>query len=143
MLGFLGSHHTIAAEDDEGDGENLAHVEWEGGLEGFLDFLGVLDEEAEGEDIRQTEAEIPACLTRGWFFLLDHKRDSLTKELLIDENRDHGSRDQNGIKMIRRTVIRDNSLYCHFYRFITNLYNSNLPIANIGSDRSLIGSGFN
>ena len=31
------------------------------GWEGFLNLLGVFDEEAEGEDIRQAEAEVPAC----------------------------------------------------------------------------------
>ena len=58
---FLGSYHTIDTNDDEWNTEDLSHVEWESGLEGFLNFLGVLDEEAEGEDIGQAEAEIPAC----------------------------------------------------------------------------------
>ena len=53
----LAAPHTADAEDDEGDGENLAHVEWEGGFESFLHFLGVFDEETGGEDIRQTETE--------------------------------------------------------------------------------------
>lgn len=53
--------HTPDSQDDEGDGEDLAHVDWERGLEGLLDLLGVFDEEAEGEDIGQAEAEIPAC----------------------------------------------------------------------------------
>ena len=57
---FLGPYHTVDTEDDEWNTEDLSHVEWESGLEGFLDLLGVLDEEAEGEDIGQAEAEIPA-----------------------------------------------------------------------------------
>ena len=50
-LGFLGSYHAIDAKDDEGDREDLAHVDGEWGFEGFLNLLGVLDEEAEGEDV--------------------------------------------------------------------------------------------
>ena len=52
---------TIDADDDEGNGENLSHVDGQRGLEGFLNLLGVLDEEAEGEDVGQAEAEVPAC----------------------------------------------------------------------------------
>ena len=58
---LLGPEHAADTNDDEGDREDLTHVERQRGLEGFLDLLGVLDEETEGEDIRQTEAEIPAC----------------------------------------------------------------------------------
>ena len=54
-------YHAIDTQDDEGYREDLAHVEWERGFEGFLHFLGVFDEEAEGEDIGQTEAKIPTC----------------------------------------------------------------------------------
>ena len=66
--------HAIDAKDDEGDREDLAHVEGEGGLEGFLDLLGVFDEEAEGEDISQTETEVPACadLLRHLFVEIPH-----------------------------------------------------------------------
>ena len=53
-------YHAADADDDEGDAENLTHVEWQRGLEGFLDLLRVLDEETEGEDVRQAQSEIPA-----------------------------------------------------------------------------------
>ena len=59
-LHFLRPYHAVHADDDEGNGENLSHVDGQGGLEGFLNLLGVLNEEAEGEDIGQTEAKIPA-----------------------------------------------------------------------------------
>ena len=62
--------HTPDSKDDEGNRENLSHVEWERGLEGFLDLLGVFDEKAEGEDIRQTEAEIPTCADLLWHSLM-------------------------------------------------------------------------
>ena len=75
-LGFLGSYHAIDAKDDEGDREDLAHVEWERGLEGLLDFLGVLDEEAEGEDIGQTEAEVPACADLLGHLLVEYPHDA-------------------------------------------------------------------
>ena len=67
--------HTKDTEDNEGDGEDLPHVDGEGGLEGFLDLLGVLDEEAEGEDIRQTEAEVPACANLLRHFLMERPHD--------------------------------------------------------------------
>ena len=54
---FLGPYHAISAEYYERNTEYLSHVEWERGFEGFLDLLGVFDEEAEGEDIAQAEAE--------------------------------------------------------------------------------------
>ena len=69
LLLFLGSYHAIDTEDDEGDGEDLAHIKWEGGFEGFLNLLGIFDEEAEGEDIRQTEAKIPASADLSGIFL--------------------------------------------------------------------------
>ncbi len=68
---LLGSNHAVYAKDDEWDGEDLSHIEWECGLERFLHFLGVFDEEAEGEDIRQTEAEIPACADLLWHALVE------------------------------------------------------------------------
>ena len=60
MFYFLGPYHTIDTNNDEGNRKNLSHIEWESGLEGFLDLLGVLDKEADGEDLGQAEAEIPA-----------------------------------------------------------------------------------
>ena len=54
------TYHAPDAEDDERNGENLSHVDGQRGLEGFLYLLGVLNEEAEGEDIGQAEAEVPA-----------------------------------------------------------------------------------
>ena len=53
-------YHAPDAEDDEGNGENLSHVNGQRGLEGFLYLLSVLNEEAEGEDVGQAEAEVPA-----------------------------------------------------------------------------------
>ena len=58
---FFGSYHAIDSKYDKGNRKNLSHIEWERGFEGFLHLLGVLNEEAEGEDICQTEAEVPAC----------------------------------------------------------------------------------
>ena len=57
---FLCPQHTIGTDEDEGDGEQLTHVEKHVGLPGFLHVLGVFNEEAEGEDIGQAESEIPA-----------------------------------------------------------------------------------
>jgi len=57
---FLSPYHTVDTDDDEGDGEDLSHVDGQGGLEGFLKLLRVLYQETEGEDVRQTEAEVPA-----------------------------------------------------------------------------------
>ena len=55
------SQHAPGTENNEWYREYLSHVEWERGLECFLYLLGVFDEEAEGEDIRQAESEVPAC----------------------------------------------------------------------------------
>ena len=49
---FFGSYHAIDSKYDKRNRKDLSHVEWERGFEGFLDLLGVFDEEAEGEDIR-------------------------------------------------------------------------------------------
>ena len=48
---FLTFVHAVDSQDDEWDREYLAHVDGEGGFEGFLNLLGVFDEEAEGEDV--------------------------------------------------------------------------------------------
>ena len=45
------------ADEDERNAENLSHIERHSGLEGLLDVLGKLDEEAEGEDERQAKAK--------------------------------------------------------------------------------------
>ena len=60
MLFLFRLDHAIDTEDDEGDGEQLAHVEKHVSLPGFLHVLGVFDEEAEGEDIGEAETEVPA-----------------------------------------------------------------------------------
>ena len=57
---FLCPQHTIGTDEDERYGEQLSHVEKHVGLPGFLHVLGVFNEEAEDEDIGQTESEIPA-----------------------------------------------------------------------------------
>jgi hypothetical protein len=59
-LVFLGSYHAIGAEYDKWYRKNLSHINGQRSFKGFLNLLGVLDEEAEGEDIGQTEAKIPA-----------------------------------------------------------------------------------
>lgn len=51
------THHADDANDDEGYGEELSHVEHHASLEVFLDVLGILYEEAEGEDERQAQSE--------------------------------------------------------------------------------------
>ena len=56
---LLRLYHAVDTDNDEGDGENLAHIYWQRRLKGFLDLLGVLYEEAEGEDVSQTEAKVP------------------------------------------------------------------------------------
>ena len=53
----LSSYHAGYADDDEGNGEQLAHVEQHARFEVYLYVLCVLDEEAECEDERQHEAE--------------------------------------------------------------------------------------
>ena len=54
------SPHAEDADKDEGDGEELSHVEWHIRLEVHLDVLGVLDEESECEDEGEHEAEVEA-----------------------------------------------------------------------------------
>ena len=82
-LQLSGSHHAVDADDDEGDGEDLSHVDGQRGFEGFLNLLGVLDEEAEGEDVGQTEAEVPACAHVEGLMLL------AVGELLVDAPHNH------------------------------------------------------
>ena len=62
---FLCPYHTIDTKDDEGNRKYLSHIDRQRGLEGFLNLLGVFDEEAEGEDIRQAETEVPASAYLG------------------------------------------------------------------------------
>ena len=45
---------NIYSDDDERDGENLSHVNWERCLECFLYLFCVFDEEACGEDVGET-----------------------------------------------------------------------------------------
>ena len=59
-MNCLCSYHTDDANYDKGNGEDLSHIDRQGSLEALLYLLGVLDEEAEGEDIRQAEAKVPA-----------------------------------------------------------------------------------
>lgn len=49
--------HEIEADEDERDAEPLAHVEGHAIFEADLILLEELDEEAEGENLRQAEAE--------------------------------------------------------------------------------------
>ena len=55
-----GFQHTINPDDDERNGEQLAHIEQHVGLPSLLHVLGVFDEETEREDIEEAESEIPA-----------------------------------------------------------------------------------
>ena len=60
-MGLLdGSPHAPAAEEDEGEAEELSHVEDHAALEIDLLFLEELDEEAEGEDGGEAVAEVEA-----------------------------------------------------------------------------------
>ena len=53
-----GFQHTINPDDDERNGEQLAHIEQHVSFPGFLHILGILDEEAEGEDQGQHQSEV-------------------------------------------------------------------------------------
>ena len=55
-----GFQHTINPDDDERNGEQLAHIEQHVSLPSLLHVLCVFDEEAESEDIEEAESEIPA-----------------------------------------------------------------------------------
>ena len=55
---LLGSVHTIDAQCDERDTQNLSHVNRQTCLEGFLYFLGLFNEESGNENISETETEI-------------------------------------------------------------------------------------
>ena len=57
--------HEIEADEDERDAEPLAHVEGHAILEADLILLEELDEEAEGENLRQAEAEEEALTVAG------------------------------------------------------------------------------
>ena len=63
-------YHAVDTYDDEGDGEDLSHIDGQRSLEGFLDLLGVLDEEGEGGletniitsiTTRESSNEAPEC----------------------------------------------------------------------------------
>lgn len=49
--------HTEETKEDEGNAEQLTHVEEHAVLEIYLIFLGVLDEDASSEDEEEAEAE--------------------------------------------------------------------------------------
>ena len=69
---MLCPYHTVDSEYDKGNRKYLSHVEWERGFEGFLNFLGVFDEESESEDIGQAEAEIPASTDLLGHLFMEH-----------------------------------------------------------------------
>ena len=50
--------HEVDTHDDEGNAEQLAHVQRHALLEGHLLLLEELHKEAEREDIRQAESEV-------------------------------------------------------------------------------------
>ena len=52
--------HADDTNDNEWNREYLSHINGQRSFEGFLYFLGVFDEEAEREDVCQTETEVPA-----------------------------------------------------------------------------------
>ena len=54
----LTANHAGDADDDEGDAEQLSHVERHAVLETDLSFLGELDEETGHENQRQAQTEI-------------------------------------------------------------------------------------
>ena len=53
----LVEEHKVETNKDKGDAEPLSHVEGHALLEAHLVLLEELYEEAEGEDLRQAEAE--------------------------------------------------------------------------------------
>ena len=53
--------HAEETEEDEGNTEELPHVEEHAVLEIYLIFLGVLDEDASSEDEEEAETEEEAC----------------------------------------------------------------------------------
>ena len=70
---LFGPNHAIDTNDDKRYRENLSHIEWERGLEGFLNLLGVLNEEAEGKDIGQAETKYqPVPIFSGIFLCSAH-----------------------------------------------------------------------
>ena len=56
----LTAHHAVNAKNHEGNAEQLTHIEEHAVLEGFLILLGVLDENAAGEDKEEAKAEVEA-----------------------------------------------------------------------------------
>ena len=58
LLHPLASNHAGDADGDDGDGEELSHVERHASLEGLLDVLEELDDETRREDERQAESDI-------------------------------------------------------------------------------------
>ena len=56
--------HAGDAEEDVGNAEDLSHVEEHLALETYLDVLGPLNEEAEGEDEGEHQSEVPAATYR-------------------------------------------------------------------------------
>ena len=53
----LAANHASHADSHERDAQQLSHVERQRSLERLLHLLGILDEEACDEDVRQTESE--------------------------------------------------------------------------------------
>ena len=70
MSGFLFPEHADKSDNDKGYGEYLSHIKGQGSFESLLYLFGVFDEEAEGEDISQAEAEVPACTNSLWHLLM-------------------------------------------------------------------------
>jgi len=69
---LLRLYHAIYTENDERYREYLPHVYRQRCFESFLYLLRILDEEAEGEDVGQAEAEIPARADLLWHPLVEH-----------------------------------------------------------------------
>ena len=59
----LAANHARHADSHERDAQQLSHVERQRSLERLLHLLGILDEEACDEDVRQTESEEEARAT--------------------------------------------------------------------------------
>ena len=53
-------YHAPCTDDNEGNRQQLSHVEKHAFFKCLLHFFRVFDEEAEGEDIGQAETEIEA-----------------------------------------------------------------------------------
>ena len=92
-IAFLqGVPHAPTAEEDEGDAEELTHVESHAALEIDLLLLEELDEEAEGEDGGEAKAEMEAGARSGFRC---QGRGARSESGLVGVPIDEGSKDED------------------------------------------------